>query len=147
MPRPLSPGAQRAMGFLFVALGLVVAAIATYKTAQQPLALASPGWAGALAGLAFAFGGGLIVSIQSSSATARAVMMGLFITSLALAFDWIAFVPGERHFSGGFSAGGISVASNPGETAGRIFFGLFAVLFDVAAIGVWLRVLRPRKAE
>ena len=60
------------------------------------------------------------------------------ITFFALTFDWVAFGPGERHFTG--SAGGIGFI--PGEMMGRILFGLVAVVLDICAIAIWVGLFR-----
>jgi hypothetical protein len=57
-------------------------------------------------------------------------------------FDWVAFGPGERRFSGSASVPGISLSGSTSELAGRVFFGLFAVLFDLAALGLWIQYVR-----
>ena len=91
-------------------------------------ALAAVGTALA-AGLTLVFAGALMVSL------------------LALAFDWIAFGPGERQFTGSVGVAGAAVSSAVGEPAGRVFFGLFALLFDIAAIGLWLRLIRGPRSQ
>ena len=64
------------------------------------------------------------------------------VTSLAVVFDWVAFGPGERHFTSSAGVAGARVTWPSGELAGRAFFGAFAVLMDIAAIGLWLRLVR-----
>jgi hypothetical protein len=64
------------------------------------------------------------------------------MTAFALIFDWIAFGPGERLFGGGLSSGAVGIHANPGETLGRVAFGIVAVMMDVLAALVWMRLLR-----
>jgi hypothetical protein len=102
----------------------------------------APDWLGILFGLAFTFAG-IIAITRSFSAcdasgnllptaprVAQAVNDGLgvlIVVSLAVMFSWVAFGPGERHFtvSGGGFAG---QTSGGGDVVGRVMFGLGAVL-------------------
>ena len=38
-------------------------------------------------------------------------------------------------------------ARRSAKTAGRVFFGLFALGFDIAAIGLWLRLIRGPRSQ
>jgi len=59
----------------------------------------------------------------------------VFLVSFASIFNWVAFGPGERHFTTrtrvGFGAGGVTTASDGHELGGRIAFGVFAALLDL----------------
>jgi hypothetical protein len=70
----------------------------------------------------------------------------LAVTSLAVLFDWIAFGPGERQFTMATGVGRMSATSTASDWVGRAFFAFFAVLFDVAALGLWIRLMRERSA-
>jgi hypothetical protein len=55
--------------------------------------------------------------------------LALFIVGDFVAiFSWIAFGPGERHFSTSVGIGGIFVRHGGGETLGRIVFGIGAAM-------------------
>jgi hypothetical protein len=56
------------------------------------------------------------------------------MTCFALTFDWVAFGPGERHFTGSFMGSGFI----PSEFVGRAVFGAFAVVLDICAIAMWM---------
>ena len=58
---------------------------------------------------------------------------------MAIGIAMIAFGPGERHFSGGISAGIVPVQS---ATPGRAVFGTFGVLCDVITLLAWWLVYR-----
>ena len=60
----------------------------------------------------------------------RDLLAKLLITCFALTFDWVAFGPGERQFTG-------SIGLVPNEWVGRTLFGAFAILLDVLAIAMW----------
>jgi len=63
----------------------------------------------------------------------RSWLATLVVTCFALTFDWVAFGPGERHFTG--SINGIGFV--PGEMTGRFLFGVFAAVLDICAVGMW----------
>ena len=86
----------------------------------------------------FVFGGALVLL----PAKLQLPLAALMVTSLAAVFDWVAFGPGERHFTSSVGVGGGRVTWTGGELVGRAFFGVFAVLMDIAAIGLWLRLVR-----
>jgi hypothetical protein len=85
--------------------------------------------------------------LASRSPPSALRLPALMVSSLALAFDWIAFGPGERQFTGSVGVAGAAVSAAVGEPAGRVFFGLFALLFDIAAIGLWLRLIRGPRSQ
>ncbi len=95
----------------------------------------APPWVGAMAGAGFFFVG---VSLTLSAYGVPhnhplyPLLGCLAITALALVFNWAAFGPGERKFSGGVG----------GQTGGRIAFGAGAILLDVFALVGWSAVIR-----
>ncbi|HET7364598.1 MAG TPA: hypothetical protein VFJ70_13610 [Burkholderiales bacterium] len=127
-------------------IAAVGAALATFGAAGALRAASGMQLVALPAGLAFVFAGAFVL-LPERLATTRLALGVLMVTSLALVFDWVAFGPGERRFTGTVGAGGAAVSSPVGETAGRAFFGLFALLFDIAAIGLWLRLLRGRRSQ
>jgi hypothetical protein len=101
---------------------------------------------GVPAGLAFVFAGAMVL-LPERLAKLRLPLGALMITCLAAMFSWVAFGPGERHFTGSFGAGGAAVSWTGGEVAGRAFFGLFALLSTIGAVGLWLRVIRGARSQ
>jgi hypothetical protein len=83
------------------------------------------------AGLMFVFAG-IFIGLPPDSKW-RNLLATLLVTCFALIFDWVAFGPGEREFTG--SIGGFGFISN--EWIGRALFGAFAVVLDIIAIGMW----------
>src|ERR687888_324909 len=79
----------------------------------------------------------MLLALARFLAARTRVFGALLITCFAVTFDWVAFGPGERHFSGGFSLGGVGIVARPGELLGRAMFGLGAVIFDVVAVVLW----------
>src|SRR6185312_2312874 len=95
------------------------------------------------AALAFVFAGTLLALPPERKAVTR-LFGALLITCFAVTFDWIAFGPGERHFSGGISLGGLGIGARPGEIFGRAMFGIGAVIADIVAVALWARTLRAQ---
>jgi hypothetical protein len=123
-------------GLLFAAIGLMITGFALYGAAH-----ADPFTADRLmvvpAGLMFVFAG-ILIALPPEYAKSRNWLTALVVTCFALTFDWVAFGPGERKFTG--NIGGIGFI--PSEMIGRAFFGFFAVLLDVCAIAIWVRQCR-----
>jgi len=138
--RPLSPRAKLYVGAAFAAMGALTLAIGTH--AALNLQHAKPDdFMYVPAALAFVFAGALL-ALPPERTTMTGLFGALLITSFAVTFDWIAFGPGERHFSGGISVGGLGFGARPGELFGRAMFGVGAVIADIVAVVLWVRLLR-----
>jgi hypothetical protein len=132
----------------------------------------TPQWVGICAGAIFV-AGGFAVALQSLPAAKpmpdgslspdaprwvqrASLALGLFIVGgFAAIFLWIAFGPGERHFSGSGSFGGIRVTEtlsggHANEMIGRAAFGFGAVFACVMFVAFLVsgarRLLRRDKA-
>jgi hypothetical protein len=88
---------------------------------------------GVPAGLMFVFAG-FLMALPPQYARWQGLLAKLTMTCFALTFDWVAFGPGERHFTGSFMGAGFI----PSEFVGRAVFGVFAVVLDICAIAMWL---------
>ena len=139
--RPLSPRAKVYVGAACAAMGLLVLATGTHSALNARHAPIADDFMFAPAALAFVFAGGLL-ALPPERKRLMQLFGALLLTSFAVTFDWIAFAPGERHFSGGISLGGLSIGARPGELLGRAMFGVGAVVFDIVAAVLWLRLLR-----
>jgi hypothetical protein len=138
--RPLSPRAKVYVGAVCAAMGVLTLGIGTHAAfhlqhAQPDDFMYVP------AALAFVFAGTLLALPAERKALTR-LFGALLITCFAVTFDWIAFGPGERHFSGGISLGGLGIGARPGELFGRAMFGIGAVIADIVAVVLWVRMLR-----
>ncbi|MBI5210037.1 MAG: tetratricopeptide repeat protein [Elusimicrobia bacterium] len=102
----------------------------------------APSWVVGTAGCVFLFGG-LTALVPPGFARLQHFFGTLAVTALALTFDWVAFGPGERTFSGSTTIGGLSRTSHVGQTGGRVVFGVFAILIDCMAALGWYRCLWP----
>ena len=134
----LPPGARIAIGLVVLGLGSALAAFGAAAIAHPAPDLrivALP------AGLVFVLAGALVL-LPARLIALQLPLTALMVTALAVVFDWVAFGPGERRFTGSVSVPGVAVHGPTGELAGRIFFGLFAALFDIAALGLWIQYVR-----
>ena len=143
----MSPRLAIVFGLLSAAVGvaIVLAGIGVMQVAPAADVQGSP-WVVVCAGLMFVFLGAAVIvgfAVAGGSGpdgdlpsgtpfSVRVVqyLLGLGIVgSLAAIFTWVAFGPGERHFSSTvvlpFMARG---AAASGETSGRVTFGIAAVL-------------------
>ncbi len=139
----LNNKAAFAMGLVGLAVGaLPFLTLMGVLPAGQRSPNDAPDWIGILIGLAFTFAG-LMAIVRSFAGTdasgnlldsapraVRAINDGLGIVivgSLATLLSWVAFGPGERHFT--VSAGGSAgLAGAGGDVAGRVMFGFGAIL-------------------
>ena len=124
-------GGNLAFGLLFAAMGLMVTGFVIYGAVHAD-PLTADNLMGLPAGLMFVFAG-ILIGLPPQYAKWRNLLTALLITCFALTFDWVAFGPGERKFSG--SIGGFGFI--PGELLGRTVFGVFAVILDILAIAMW----------
>ena len=144
-PKPanaaLSRPASILMGLAFVAMGLYPLAIGLGLASAREGSMNAPLWVVALAGACFVLVG-TALAVPQDDARLRGVLVGLMVTALGAIFDWVAFGPGERRFSGAISLAGGAMRSASDETTGRIAFGAAALILDAFAAWGWYRWLR-----
>jgi len=140
-PRSLSPGGRLAVGLGVAAMGLLIAGLGVRSALHATHPLTSEDFIGAFAALIFVFGGALL-ALPPERAALQRLLGVLLVTSFALTLDWIAFGPGPRRFGGGISGGIIGIGFNPGEMFGRTVFGIGAVVLDLIAAVMWVRLIR-----
>ncbi len=143
---PLSRRNSILMGLAFIAMGLYPLAIGLGFATARPGSVHAPLWVVALAGACFVLVG-TVLAVPQNDLRLRGLLVGLMVTALAAIFDWVAFGPGERHFSGGISFAGSSMRTGASEASGRIAFGIAAVILDAFAMWGWYRWLRGSRAE
>ena len=125
-----------AIGFGFAAMGLLMLGSTLYAASHADPFNADH-LMGVPASLMFVFAG-ILLALPAEHVRWRSFLATLVITCFALTFDWVAFGPGERKFTG--NIGGFGYVS--GERMGRIMFGFFAVILDVCAIAMWIDQFR-----
>jgi hypothetical protein len=114
-----------AMGLLLVGIVIHGAVHADPFTADSLM--------GVPAGLMFVFAG-IFMASPPEYKQWRNLLAALLITCFAITFDWVAFGPGERKFSGSF----VGIGFVPSEFFGRASFGVGAVMLDIWAIAMWI---------
>jgi hypothetical protein len=127
-----APGGNLAMAVLFGGVGALMTGLAIHSALN-----ADPFKADNLMGvpiaLMFVFAG-ILIGLPPQYAKWRSLLAALTMTCFALTFDWVAFGPGERHFTGSMMGFGFI----PSEFVGRAVFGAFAVVLDICAIAMWM---------
>jgi hypothetical protein len=125
----------------------------------------TPGWMGVCAGLAFILAGLAVINGYAIAGgvgpdgnlvpdtpfliilTQHVLGLGIMLLMTTMT-GWIAFGPGERHFSMAIALPFIARASQSGELSGRIAFGVATVLLVAMTLGLgWAGVGRLRRAS
>jgi hypothetical protein len=150
------------VGLFFVAAGVVPVLGGLGLIDLKPTE-GTPGWMGVCAGLAFvlagaavingyAIGGGVGPDGNLLPGTPFGVLLaqhllGLGIMGLMTTMaGWIAFGPGERHFSTTIALPFIATRSASGELSGRIGFGVATALLAAMTVGLgWAGAQRLRR--
>lgn len=146
--KPLSPRGRFFMALAFFFFGGLLFSFVFGWIPTQPSPSPTPGWVLAAAAMMFTLAGVVILLIENERlAWLRNLVSWLLLVCLALPFNWVAFGEGERQFSSSSSFLGVTSTGAPGETEGRIVFGLFAILMDLMIVLVPLRFLKKRKSE
>lgn len=110
------------LGLVVAAIGAAVSGAAIYRAIDATASVAD-NWMGVPAGLIFLFGG-ILLTLPSGSSKRRNWLAKLLISCFALTFDWVAFGPGEREFSGSTKGYGFI----PGQMVGGLPSGSSALL-------------------
>ena len=132
---PVVDGAARAMpvlGLVVAAMGLSIAGPSIYG-AICATPFVADNLIGVPAGLMFVFAG-IMIGLPPGQVKWRNLLATLLISCFALTFDWVAFGPGERRFSGSVMGFGFI----PGEWMGRTAFGAGALVLDICAVSMWI---------
>src|SRR6185437_7991572 len=110
---PDSDGSQnKLVGLLFAAMGLFLTGSVIYRAIHTD-AITLDSLMGVPASLMFVFAG-ILLGLPAEYTKWRAVLATLVISCFALTFDWVAFVPGEREFSGSFLGIGFTPSASFG---------------------------------
>ena len=140
-PEQLPPGKRRAVFVITVLAGAVLVALSAGIIPADDRMFNAPRWVLGACGLLLFFAGFLVI-VPPQMPRMKNFLGGMLLTTFAAIPGWIAFGPGQRAFGGSFSFGEIISASHPGETTGRIVFGIAAVVLGCFAAYAWWRWLR-----
>lgn len=146
--KPMSPRARLFMAMVFFFFGGFLFSFVFGWIPKSPSPTPTPNWVLAAAASMFSLAGVMILLVESKRLVWLRNLAGwLLLVCLAIPFNWVAFGEGERQFSSSSSFLGFTSSGTPGETEGRIVFGLFALLMDLMVVFVPLRLLRNRNSE
>lgn len=152
------------MGIVFIACALIpVLAGLGVLPAHRCAADSAPAWIGVCIGLAFFLAGLVLLSDAVAGGTGTdgqlrddapgwirrfQSVMGLAIAAtLATITSWVAFGPGERHFSMSISLPFIAAGKAGSDTLGRWVFGFGAVLIWTVIAGSLFNSARKALAK
>jgi hypothetical protein len=144
--QPLNRPVALVAGLLCFICGAAVFAMAIGALAVQPGTLAAPRWVAGCAGVILMAGAFIPLNAAFGLPDWLNQLIGLTVSlGLALVFNWVAFFPGERQFSSTLSVPGVSVSTAGGQLAGRVMFGLGALLADAIVLhALWWQLRRAR---
>ncbi|MBT8461306.1 MAG: hypothetical protein KJO44_02200 [Gemmatimonadetes bacterium] len=141
------------LGLLAVAAGAAIIMVGLGVIPTEETSRNAPPWVIVAAGAVFFVAGGYSVVVGSidlrrpgyiermsrgGKFNPAGWLVGAFIASTFFAIAaWVAFGPGERAFSGGVGGGGLGVGGPVGERAGRIVFGISAVILGAVSVWIW----------
>jgi len=129
--------------------GAIALAIGLGRIPLPPEQLRAPLWVVAACGVSFG-ALGLTVALEGAERfkLLRSSFGFVFLLSFATVFNWIAFGPGERHFSGQttFGIGGDAMPMPGGgsELTGRVVFGIVAVAANLMIVVPLARAIARR---
>ena len=129
--------------WLFVTAGVGMILVAADVIPTDLRKFQAPRWVAGAVGLIFAMAGIAMAtarpgdSAPGARATLRTFLPVLGIVGgMAAIANWIAFGPGERHFSGSVSIPFVSLSSRTSEWTGRAAFGVGAVILDCFVVAL-----------
>ena len=160
----MTPRGAVIVGLLCVACGVVPILGGLGVISIKPTA-GTPGWIAVCVGVLFVLFGAAVINGYAVAGGAApdgnlpagtrfgvlltSYLLGLGITGLMTTiFGWIAFGPGERHFSSSFSLPFVSKQWGSSDASGRILFGIVAaVSFAIFVRGAFVGARQLRRAS
>jgi hypothetical protein len=140
-PDKLSPAARPAVAAACFLGGALIVAVAAGIISTSESDVHAPHWVIGACGFMFVVAGFLVI-VPDTMPHMKNFLGAALLSLFAAVPGWIAFGDGPRAFSGSVSFGAMTNAAHPGEMAGRIAFGFFAVLLAAGAVYSWWRWLR-----
>jgi hypothetical protein len=140
-PEQMSPAGRNAVAAIAALAGAGLVAVAAGIIPADESTFHAPHWVVGACGFLFIVAGFLVI-VPATMPHLRNFLGAALLSLFATVPGWIAFGSGPRVFGGSFSFGGVAGATHPGEIAGRIAFGFFAVLLGLFAAYAWVRWLR-----
>ncbi len=136
-----SPRMRIAIGTVLGTVGLAGAMVGFRKLLLAWSPLQDEAMAMTLIGLCILFFG-VMISLPNVVGFRQRLFLALSVTCMALAFDWVAFIPGPREFYAHAGSAAVHVGAPVSSTLGRVAFGIVAVMMDFFAFYAWRLSLR-----
>jgi hypothetical protein len=132
----IAPKVRWLIATVLTVFGGIAMAVGLGKIPLPPEKLHAPLWIVSACGVSF---GALGVTVALEGAERfkrlRSSLGLVFLLSFATIFNWIAFGPGERHFSRhttfGIGGDAMTVSTGESELTGRVVFGIIAVAVNL----------------
>lgn len=127
----IPPTVRWLIATVLTAFGGIALAVGLGVISLPPEKLRAPLWIVAACGVSFG-ALGLAVALEGAERfnRLRSALGLVFLLSFATIFNWIAFGPGERHFSRhttfGIGGDAMTVSTGESELTGRVVFGIVA---------------------
>lgn len=138
-PEDMSLWARLLTGGFAAAMGLMIMAMAAGVIPVDPSSVHAPPWVIHVAGGMFTLVGLWMVTAGNPVGRALDQVVGpVVLMGLLSILHWVAFGPGVRQCSGGFSIPFLSAWRVTGDLGCRMAFGYGALLFDGLLLGAFL---------
>jgi hypothetical protein len=137
----LTPRGRAAVAAICFATGAGIAALAAGIIPADAAKFHAPHWVVGACGSVFMLAACLIL-IPATLPRLQNFLGAVLLSLFAAIPGWIAFGPGPRVFGGSLSFGVVTSATHPGESTGRVVFGVAAVVVGLFAAYAWVRWLR-----
>jgi hypothetical protein len=85
---------------------------------------------------------GVVILLPNVVGFRQRLFLALSVTCMALAFDWVAFVPGPRQFRAYAGSAAGHLGGPVSSTVGRVAFGIVAIMMDLFSLYAWRLSLR-----
>jgi len=140
-PEQMSPAGRAAVAATSGLLGAGLVALAAGVMPADASDFHAPHWVAGACGFMFMFAGFLVI-VPATMPHTKNFLGAALLTLFAAVPGWIGFGSDPRVFGGSVSFGSMTSTTHPGEIAGRVAFGFFAVLIGLCAAYIWWRWLR-----
>ena len=149
VPRQIPLVLALLFGGAFTAAGALIFALLLGHIPTQPGSMQAPPAVIGLVGTVF-FTAGLGIMLFRITPKFAGICGLIALCAFIATFNWIAFGPGERHFTKHTTVSGAAISTSKKQTAseteGRLVFGIFAGAMDALILFGFYKVFMQRNA-